>query len=150
MSLARGRVKEREQLALPGRHRRVGALATGDGARHVVKDRGQFRRYGALGRQPTVGLRALQQLGQTGPALPDGLLLAAQVGIELGEDLVQVLTGVVSEGVANLVQAQAKLGQPAHADQLDSVPQAVLAVAVGLTLGLGQQADAVVVPHRTG
>lgn len=150
MSLVRGRVEERKQLALLGGHGGLGAFATGGGTGHVIEDRGQFRRDGALGRQAAAGLSTLEELGQAFPALADGLLLAGQVGVELGENLVQVLTGVVGEGVADLVQAQAKLGQPAYAGQLDGVAQAVLAVAVGLPLGLGQQADAVVVPHRAG
>jgi hypothetical protein len=46
--------------------------------------------------------------------------------------------------------AQAEFGEPAHPRQLDGVPQGILATAVRLPHGLGQQADAVVAPHRAG
>jgi len=52
--------------------------------------------------------------------------------------------------IAHLVQAQAQLGEPPDAGQSDRVPQRVLAVAVRLARGLGQQADAVVMPDGPG
>ena len=91
-----------------------------------------------------------QQLGQPGPAPAKAGLLAGQVGVELAEDLDEVPVDVAGQRVAHLVQAQAQLGKAPDAGQFNGVPQRVLAVAVGLARGLGQQADVVVVPDSPG
>jgi hypothetical protein len=91
-----------------------------------------------------------QQLGQPDPAPAEAGLLTGQVVVELAEDLDEVPAGVAGQRVAHLVQAQAQLSQAPDTGQLDGVPQRVLAVAVGLARGLGQQANAVVVPDGPG
>lgn len=91
-----------------------------------------------------------QQLGEPVPALAEVVLLAGQVGVKLAEDLHKIPSGVAGQRVAHIVQAQAQLGETPDAGQLDGVPQRVLAVAIRLARGLGQQADAVVVPDGPG
>jgi hypothetical protein len=105
--------------------------------------------YGPRG-QPAGPLGSFEEPAQADAALPDLLLLAGQIRVQLGEDVDEILAGVVRQHVSHFVQAQPELGQSADAGQFDGVAQRVLAVSVGLARRLGPQPDAVVVPHCPG
>lgn len=113
--------------------------------RHPREQRGQFGRDGTLGGQVPV---PVQQGTQPLPPLPDRRLLPGEIGVELFEHLGEIAPRVVREHVPHLGEPQPQLGQPPDPGEHDGVPQRVFPVAVGATLGLRQQPEMVVMPHR--
>ncbi|MEV0589852.1 hypothetical protein [Nonomuraea cavernae] len=104
-------VQQSQQLAVDRR-----------GLRALGGEIAQHRRH--VGRHRRVGMqvRLRQQRGQPVPFDADRLLLPGQVGVQFQEHVPQLPALVVGQGVADLVQRQAQLGQPAYAGESHRVP----------------------------
>ncbi|MCO5546627.1 hypothetical protein L7F22_000058 [Adiantum nelumboides] len=100
---------------------------------------------GELGGQ-VGGRGTVQDQGQLGAGLLQPLDGGGQLGVERAGGLLRVRVGVVHLG--DLGQREPEVDEPLDPQQPHQVRHPVLLVAVRAPIGLGQQPDLVVVPHR--